>query len=569
MKASRGRQINCLMTGMKNMHKGNLRLGMVAILIIIGAVAICTIGSTAVQEPRGPSQEARADLITIDTLKTFGDIERPAVIFLHDLHTEALAKQDKDCKSCHLEVKTPPSLAKKNALSVKFKRLKDTSRKQVLNVYHTECIGCHKKSVKSGQKAGPVERCGKCHLEPDGAHVVSDRHPIKMDKSLHYRHIEATKDKAKDKTQCGLCHHKYDEAKEKLYYAEGKEGSCLYCHGDRTEKNRMSIQLASHYSCVDCHRRRQAKDPTLAEKNEIGPIKCAGCHDLQEQRKIKVIKDVPRIKRKQPDFALIQPKEKELSEKEKQDLVLMDPVPFDHKAHEANNETCRVCHHASLESCSEKCHSLNGQKDGDFIKLAQAMHQPQSKRSCLGCHNDRQQERACAGCHTFIKKGAGPDISACETCHMKSEGMATAEMKPEDIAREMLKARNPVRETFKDDDIPEKVVIKTLSDQYEGAEFPHRKIVKTLVKKTKDNKLATYYHREKGTLCQGCHHRSPPAKKPPRCSRCHGRPFDQNSLSRPGLKGAYHIQCLGCHKAMNLEKPKPRDCKVCHKEKKK
>jgi hypothetical protein len=142
-------------------------------------------------------------------------------------------------------------------------------------------------------------------------------------------------------------------------------------------------------------------------------------------------------------------------------------------------------------------------------------------------------------------------------------------MKPEDVAKKMLEARPPMEGTYKDDDIPEKVVIKTLVDQYEAAELPHRKIVKALVKKTKDKKLATYFHRDKGTLCQGCHHGSPPAKKPPKCSRCHGRPFDDNNLLRPGLKGAYHIQCLGCHKEMELEKPKPRDCKACHKEKKK
>ncbi len=551
------------------MLKAKFYLGLAGILVAVGSIAVYAVGNTAVSEPQVSTSEARADILTIDTLQQFGEIERPAVVFLHDRHTETLAKRDKDCKACHLEAKRPPSLVEKKALSPKFKRLEDTSREQVLDVYHTECISCHKEYVKAGQKSGPVERCGKCHVEPEDNQIVSSWQPMVMDKSLHYRHIEATKDKVKNETKCGLCHHQYDEIKKKLYYAKDKEGSCRYCHKAQTEENRMSIRLASHVSCVDCHRRRRAEDPTLVEKKAIGPVACRGCHDPQAQEQIKTIEKVPRIERKQPDFVLIQGPKKELPAEKKKDLVLMDPVPFNHKDHEGYNDTCRVCHHQSLDSCSQKCHTLEGNKDGDFIKLAQAMHQPDREQSCLGCHNERQQEKECAGCHAFIGRTGRPDPSACGTCHMNPGEMVEPGMKPEDVAKKMLEARPPMEGTYKDDDIPEKVVIKTLVDQYEAAELPHRKIVKALVKKTKDKKLATYFHRDKGTLCQGCHHGSPPAKKPPKCSRCHGRPFDDNNLLRPGLKGAYHIQCLGCHKEMKLEKPKPRDCKACHKEKKK
>jgi DnaJ-class molecular chaperone len=94
-------------------------------------------------------------------------------------------------------------------------------------------------------------------------------------------------------------------------------------------------------------------------------------------------------------------------------------------------------------------------------------------------------------------------------------------------------------------------------------------MVETLVKGIEKNKLATYFHREEGTLCQGCHHNSPADKKPPRCGSCHGRPFDANAVLRPGMKGAYHQQCIGCHQEMGLEKPKATDCAGCHKEKKK
>ena len=35
--------------------------------------------------------------------------------------------------------------------------------------------------------------------------------------------------------------------------------------------------------------------------------------------------------------------------------------------------------------------------------------------------------------------------------------------------------------------------------------------------------------------------------------------------NKPGLMGAYHLQCMGCHKEMGMEKPV--SCTDCHKEK--
>ena len=113
--------------------------------------------------------------------------------------------------------------------------------------------------------------------------------------------------------------------------------------------------------------------------------------------------------------------------------------------------------------------------------------------------------------------------------------------------------------------IPEKVIIKNLSDKYEPVELPHRKIIKTLLDGIKDNKLAGYFHTDKGTLCQGCHHNSPVSKKPPRCASCHAKmAFKDKELFRPGIEAAYHRQCMQCHDAMGIAKPDSRDCTACH-----
>jgi hypothetical protein len=134
-------------------------------------------------------------------------------------------------------------------------------------------------------------------------------------------------------------------------------------------------------------------------------------------------------------------------------------------------------------------------------------------------------------------------------------------------AAQLLTSRPVVTGTYPNEDIPEKVQIKILSEKYEPVELPHRKIVAALVDNIKDNPMASYFHRTPGTLCQGCHHNSPSSKKPPQCGTCHGKPFDANYPLRPGLMGAYHQQCMECHSDMGLKKPVATDCEACHKKK--
>jgi hypothetical protein len=522
--------------------------GILVVVVLIFALGIEAKGTT---EPSGENSDKRADIITIDTLKSFGALERQEVTFFHDLHTEALEKTKKDCKTCHL-----PEKPNQEKLSLKFKRLEDTTKQEVMDIYHSECIGCHKDMAAPDQVAGPIEICGQCHKDEVG--VISSRQPMGFDKSLHFRHTQATKDEKTNKSDCGLCHHEYDEKAKKLFHAKEKEGSCRYCHKNETQENRSSMRLASHSGCIDCHKQK------LAEKKEAGPSKCNGCHDLEEQKKVKKVETVPRIERKQPDVVLIRA-DKEGSKKEEQ-VARMNPVPFNHKAHEGYNETCIECHHASLDSCSKKCHTTAGSKDGDFVSLERAMHQKGYEKSCLGCHDINQNEPKCAACHESMAKDLKAD-SSCLLCHMKP--LADPAESNEIMAEMLLKTRKATADTYKDEDIPEKVIIKDLSDKYEPVELPHRKMIKTLLTNIKDNKMAGYFHAEKGTVCQSCHHNSPIDKKPPRCGSCHSKPFDKNALTRPGIKGAYHQQCMECHTILNLEKPKATACTECHKEKKK
>jgi DnaJ-class molecular chaperone len=146
------------------------------------------------------------------------------------------------------------------------------------------------------------------------------------------------------------------------------------------------------------------------------------------------------------------------------------------------------------------------------------------------------------------------------------------DMKPEEkaaAAQSLMSGRADKADIYTIDDIPEKVVINSMVNEFEASEMPHRKIVLKMAENMKDSKLSGVFHSDPGALCQACHHNSPASKKPPKCVNCHGKPFDAKTPGRPGLKAAYHGQCMSCHTSMALKKPLNTDCAGCHKERKK
>ncbi len=510
-------------------------------LWLTAVIVLAAVGAAYAVASAIPSGPQRADLIVIDGLKAFGPLERPAVPFYHDKHTEALAKQGKDCQACHKSVE--------GRLSVKYQRLEDQDKQTVMDIYHDGCITCHKEMKTPDQPSGPVT-CGECHVKAGAP--PTNWQPIGLDKSLHYRHV-----KANDK-KCESCHHAYNDRTKALFYDKGKEGACLYCHKEQTEENRISNRLASHQSCSTCHRQ------LATDNKDAGPVQCAGCHDPRQQAMIEKLTDVPRMERNQPDALLV----KLYADNQKLDnpSVRMNAVPFDHKAHEGYNDSCKVCHHAELTSCAS-CHTIDGAKEGNQVKLAQAMHQRDAEASCIGCHNQEKKKPTCAGCHSSIPQGrALAAEDSCKTCHMApiaENRMPTGDAATA-MAAELLAARQPILGTVSVDQIPEMVKIEKLSKEYEPADFPHRRIVLKLAESVRGNRLAEHFHTDLTTLCQGCHHNSPASVKPPQCASCHGKTSEALNLTRPGLMAAYHQQCIQCHDMMGLEKPATRDCTSCH-----
>ena len=483
----------------------------------------------------GTVPEARTDLIIIDNMKSYRPLEKASVEFPHDAHTDALSKKNKSCETCHL--------TEKDQFYPAFKRLKNTTREEVMNIYHDGCIACHGKMRLKGEKTGPVE-CDNCHREQKK--FTSSRLAMGFDKSLHARHVQVHEKK------CETCHHEYDEKTKKLFYAKGKEGSCRYCHKEQTQENVKSMRVSSHIACINCHIKSQ-------EKSKLNlPVKCSQCHDASYRETIKKLDPIPRLERNQPNRVMIKTGVMDLDSGEK---TRMSIVPFNHEAHEGYNNTCRICHHQELKKCSE-CHTLGGSDEAKGVSLELAMHKNDTNHSCVGCHATQYKEnRNCAGCHQSTPTTTKMSNRSCEVCHIPLPKGAEL---TDNTAQLLLEGRPEKPATYTQEEIPEKIVIGKLSKKYEPVEFPHRKIVNKIIENMGDSKLARYFHAEKGTTCSGCHHNAPLTKQPSGCNSCHTQAFNDKDMHKPGIVGAYHIQCMECHTTMKIDKV---GCKDCHKEK--
>lgn len=119
------------------------------------------------------------------------------------------------------------------------------------------------------------------------------------------------------------------------------------------------------------------------------------------------------------------------------------------------------------------------------------------------------------------------------------------------------------------DDAPESVTLDYLEELYEAVTFDHQMHVDMLA-------CASCHHHTTGDdilddSCRKCHANSPAADDVS-CSGCHEEkgsattPLTSQSdsdlyhIDKLGLKGALHLQCLGCHKSESG----PTGCRDCH-----
>ena len=90
-------------------------------------------------------------------------------------------------------------------------------------------------------------------------------------------------------------------------------------------------------------------------------------------------------------------------------------------------------------------------------------------------------------------------------------------------------------------EVPETYTLGRLAKIYEPVEFPHE--------------MHTYVTED----CASCHHHSQEGETPS-CNECHNA-SSAKDMGIAGLKEAYHGNCMGCHKKMEMG---PTGCTECH-----
>ena len=447
-----------------------------------------------------------------------GDLDRPAATFDHGQHTDAFKTEG--CKACH-----PPATDGRRFELVAIDA--GMSRSQAMDAYHAACMKCHTDRARGSKATGPLT-CGACH-SVKGTPPFARVDP-RFDYSLHDRHSKAPGH------ECKTCHHAYDENAKKLVYREHTESACRDCHGAKDEGRHLSIRNASHEACVGCH-------ATMADKGEkTGPTLCAGCHDAAAFAAIARQSKVPRMDRDQPDLVWV-----------RADGGKAQRVPFDHKAHEPLTTNCSSCHHKTLRACSE-CHTVDGKAEGGNVTLERASHHAESEHSCVGCHRANTKRKECAGCHHALEQV--PAQSACQTCHSGPGAEVPKDALPAPSLASVELAALPATS----DAYPNEVTLDSLAADYGATKLPHARIVAAIDRDTRNDPLARRFHGRVETLCAGCHHHSPVGVKPPACRSCHSEEGGDRE-DRPGLKAAYHRQCITCHERMEI---KAVGCTDCH-----
>ena len=120
----------------------------------------------------------------------------------------------------------------------------------------------------------------------------------------------------------------------------------------------------------------------------------------------------------------------------------------------------------------------------------------------------------------------------CPTCPQ----CPVVEVKTEEPKQPEGKAENNPEES-----IPEECNLYHIVDQYEAVQFDHSS------------------HEGYADNCETCHHHASGVEHTPPCRECHGKV--SGDLRKPGLKGAYHRQCMNCHREMEAG---PMGCEECH-----
>jgi len=362
-------------------------------------------------------------------------------------------------------------------------------------------------------KAIPDVKCTLCHRPGPMAGIATSflSPEEKSDKKLYMQRYHsvclACHGRGTEKPlACGECHDKRAEsAPRRVFYEHSAhtrilEKGCQVCHHEGKDKK----------SCNACHKegtvdgvppiREAAHETCFSCHYERAPEKttCAQCH---AKRPPKAAADALHSYKKPGTVEM------------RGRIGIMPAVVFDHKKHEGF-KSCKDCHpfhvhtidaftdYTKVNRFCRDCHDASG------------LSIPSLDRAVI--YHDEKDESSCAGCHAALE--SGPRRAKCSGCH-----------------RGLVKSHKVHAQAKRS------ILISSLSQEFEPVSFSHRSHAKMIG-------------------CNACHHHSPENKKAP-CTACHAHSQDFEKLDKPGLRGAYHRQCMGCHRQMGMG---PSRCEGCH-----
>lgn len=128
----------------------------------------------------------------------------------------------------------------------------------------------------------------------------------------------------------------------------------------------------------------------------------------------------------------------------------------------------------------------------------------------------------------------------CSSCHVCENPTAA-----DPCLRKQQCPRHELSTRLEADMGPDVVILDQLEDLYVPVRFDHAAHAGMV---------------EMGEGCETCHHFTPPNSEHPACRECHPASIQHEDLAQPGLKGAYHRQCMDCHTEWDHD----TKCEVCH-----
>jgi len=135
-------------------NTGMKRKGVWFLMVLMASLAILN----------GSTLQAQPDKIVLDHSKDFENKGRPSVPFPHNRHIEF----GLSCKDCHHVYDKGKNVLDESNLEEGNQGIRcsachrASSRPDLEEAFHQQCVGCHRQLLKEKKKTGP-RFCGECH----------------------------------------------------------------------------------------------------------------------------------------------------------------------------------------------------------------------------------------------------------------------------------------------------------------------------------------------------------------------------------------------------------------------